>query len=222
MLQLLKRRIQERKNRKLREEVDRGIGVLHKKIRGAEAVNRLSDEEIVALARKNVEAYKNMSTWQRFKLSFRVPNDVRRAEAMVERMALEGKADVDKEMGWFMYDTGQPTSMRQHTERFRALQVGVKYRLFRPIMFFLDRYLKKHYKGLPTYPYNRPMIALDKAFDRAILEWHIHFLRMCYSRERIHPVAAFVHTSKGFAGNDLRILKETYLSICMMDIVEYG
>jgi hypothetical protein len=197
--------------------VDKDILDLQRAAAQTAAAELMSDREVIDRARKSLEEYESLSTWRKFVRSFSVPKDIRRSEAVAVRLANEGAQDLNKPLPWFVYDVGKETSLKDHLVRFRALHVGIKYRLFRPLMFFLNRYLKKHYAPPPDYPYNRSLIAFDKAFDRAILEWHIHFLRSVYSKSRIHPKLAWFYTSKGFAGSDLKTIKEIYLSVCMMD-----
>ena len=123
----------------------------------------------------------------------------------------------DKPAGMTAYSQAPNETNRDIMTRMKSIHLGLKYKFIYPAIWLLQRYNKKHYKGIPNAAHNRNLMVFDKAVEKAIEKWHTEALANAYCYPIKRGKAHWDRQQKRAAGELLRTSKETILLFALTD-----
>jgi hypothetical protein len=151
-----------------------------------------------------------MSLWKKLKLLWH-------GDEIMSRENKKWQKSED-EVAWSIYGNGHKEPVKSLGARLYAVHVVLKGRIIRPITWILGKYTKKHYKGVPLGKHNQNLQVFDRAYDKAITEWHQKVLRNAYCQPTKRSEEYWDKIEKtGPSGEILRTAKETALLIALND-----
>jgi hypothetical protein len=134
------------------------------------------------------------------------------------REVIKPALKAENDVAWSIYSQGKPEKANAVAKRLWAVHVTLKGRIIKPALWLLKKYNKKHYKGVPAEAHNQNLRVFDRAYDKAITEWHQKVLRNAYKHPTVRSEEYWNKVEKeGPSGDLLRTAKETTLLVALTD-----